>query len=459
MGIMQLFAIVWARRSIVLGCFVGTVALAVLVSLILPKSFEAEVVVLVDHDTKDVLTNEFANRTLLSDYMGKQVAIIKSNRAAYEVVEKLRLTENERFRREYLRQSKGKSSFVSFDEWVAQRLLKKLRVLPVERESSISIRYRSIDADTSATIANAFADAYMQTSVAIRAKNAQRTAVQLTEQAGTLRTELARAEKALRAFQQETGIVVADGELDGETKKLEALTKLQVQVNADTQSARAQLKAFKDAKEAGRSLDELDGIADNQLLRSLRQDIAKINGDLAQIRRRYSATHPDYTALVARKAALEREVTNEMTRLERSLESAVEAGTQKFQELNKSIAEQKERVVDLQQYWDQYVVLNNEVKTKRLQLDLTNQRAGEESIESQVSDVNALVLSAADPPTHPDFPNLFVNTALAIVFGLFFGLTMAVLVELLNRRIRSTEDLEQAAGAPVIVVLPKRASA
>ena len=456
MGIMQLLAIVWARRSVVIGCFAATVALAVLVSLILPKSYEAEVIVLVDHDTKDVLTNEFANRTMLSDYMGKQVAIIKSNRAAYAVVEKLRLTENERFRREFLRRSKGKTTI---EEWISERLLKKLRVTPLERESSISIGYRSVDADTSATIANEFANAYMQTSVAIRAKNAQRTAVQLTEQAGNLRQELARAEKAFRAFQQETGIVVAEGELDSETKKLEALTQLLVETNAQTQAARAQLKAFKDAKEEGRPLDELDGIADNRLLQELRQAIATINGDLAQIRRRYSATHPDYTATRARKSALEREVKNEMARLERSLESALRAGQQKAEELNKSISEQKGRVVDLQQHWDQYVVLLNEVKTKRLQLDLTNQRAGEESIESQVSDVSALVLSPADPPTSPDFPNIFLNTALAIGFGFFFGLAMAVLVELLSRRIRSADDLEQAAGAPVIVVLPKRASA
>jgi capsular polysaccharide biosynthesis protein len=51
-----------------------------------------------------------------------------------------------------------------------------------------------------------------------------------------------------------------------------------------------------------------------------------------------------------------------------------------------------------------------------------------------------------------------LNTALAIGFGLFFGLVMAVLVELFDRRIRSAEDFEDAAGAPVIVVVPKRAA-
>lgn len=71
--------------------------------------------------------------------------------------------------------------------------------------------------------------------------------------------------------------------------------------------------------------------------------------------------------------------------------------------------------------------------------------------------MSALVLSPANPPTKPDFPNLLLNTGLALGFGLIFGLSMAVLVELFDRRIRSAHDFEDAAGAPVIVVMPKRA--
>ena len=456
MGIMQLLAIIWARRGIVIGCFVATVVLAVGVSLILPKSYEAEVTVLIDNDTRSAYTNEFVNRTLMSDYLGKQVAIIKSHRAALEVVNKLRLTENERFRREFLRSTDGK---ITLEEWISQRLLKKLRVVPLERESSVVLLYRSTDADTSATIANAFADAYLETSVSIKAKNAQRTSAQLSEQAIALRKELALAEKQLRDFQQETGLVVAEDDLDSEMKQLEALTKLQITNKSETESASAQLEAFKEAKEAGRPIDELDVVADNQLLRSLRAEIAVMNGDIAQIRRRYSATHPDYNAAVARRSALQREVKAEVARLERSLEAAVQAGSRKATELESSIDKQKTKVIELQKFWDEYVDYLNNVKVKRAALDKTNQRAGEEAIESQVSEVNALVLSAADPPTDPDFPNLFMNTGLAIGFGLFFGLAMAVLVELLNRRIRSADDVEHAAGAPVIVVLPKRVHA
>jgi len=47
---------------------------------------------------------------------------------------------------------------------------------------------------------------------------------------------------------------------------------------------------------------------------------------------------------------------------------------------------------------------------------------------------------------------------MAAASGLALGILLALLVELLNRRVRSTDDLEVAAGAPVLAVvgIPRR---
>ena len=454
MGILQLLAILWARRMIVVGCFAATVALAVGVTLILPKSYRAKVSVLINHDARDPYTNDFQVRTGLGDFLGKQVAIIKSDRTAKEVIKELQLDKNPRFRRDFNRATGGKGQF---EDWLAAKLNRMLEIDPRPIESTIDLYYYSPAADTAATIANAYADAYIHTNEGIRVQSARDTSARLQEQARTLQTELTAAEKRLRDYQEKTGLVVEEGGLDSEMKRLDSLTNLQIQTSSATEAASAQLMAFRDAKAKGLPLDQMDGVADNQLLASLRSGIATLNGELAQVRSRYGTGHPDYTSGQARRRALEIEMSTEMKRIEGVLEAAVAGGKKKVSELENSIQAQKGRVVALQMHWDEYGTLFNEVKTKRAELARTVQRSGEESIQSRVSDMSALILSPANPPAKPDFPNLLLNTGLALGFGLIFGLSMAVLVELFDRRIRSAHDFEDAAGAPVIVVMPKRA--
>jgi uncharacterized protein involved in exopolysaccharide biosynthesis len=343
------------------------------------------------------------------------------------------------------------------EDWIAEQLINALGVGLIQGESSISITYRSPDADTAATVANAFADAYMRTDIDIKVDSAQQTAARLKDQARQLQKELGDAERNLHDYQQRTGLVVADGDLDSEMKKLDSLQALQTDNNTTTEGARAQLSAFRQAKASGLSLDQLEGVANNALITSLRGQIATLNADLAQIRNRYGAGYPDYTSGLAKKAALEKEIQNELERVEGGLEAAVSSGEQRSRDLQKAIDDQKTRVVGLQSHWDEYSVYYNQVKTKRAELDQAVTRSGAEAIESRVSGMSALILSPADPPPKPNFPNVPLNALLAVGCGGFFGLVMAVLVELFDRRIRSADDFEDAAGAPVIVVMPKRA--
>ena len=454
MGLLQLLAILWARRIVVLGCFLSTVILAVGITLILPKSYEARVTILTDNEARNAYTNDFESRNGMADFLGKQVAIVKSERTAHQVIKDLHLAENTRFRREYLRSHNRK---VTMDDWIAARLIKSLQVYPMITESSIQIAYRSPDADTAATVANAFADAYMRTDNEIKVGTAQQTATRLKDQSRQLQRELAEAEKNLREYMGRTGFVVAPGDLDSETKQLESLQQLLRDTTTATESAKAQLNAYRQAKAAGATTEDLEGVINNELINDLRGQIAQLNADLAQVRGRYGTGHPDYTSGMAKKAALQAEVNKELNRIESSLSAAIVAGQQKLADLDKAIADQKDRVVNLQSHWGEYSNLANEVKTKRAELEQALARSGQEMIESRVSTMTALILSPAAPPPNPNFPNLWLNAGLAVAFGGFFGLVMAVLVELFDRRIRSADDFEDAAGAPVIVVMPKRA--
>ena len=60
------------------------------------------------------------------------------------------------------------------------------------------------------------------------------------------------------------------------------------------------------------------------------------------------------------------------------------------------------------------------------------------------------LLSAAEAPTEAASPKLLLNLGLGLVIGGLLGVAVAIVRELLDRRIRGAGDLAEALGAPVL---------
>jgi capsular polysaccharide biosynthesis protein len=77
-------------------------------------------------------------------------------------------------------------------------------------------------------------------------------------------------------------------------------------------------------------------------------------------------------------------------------------------------------------------------------------------LESQVVQTNVSILAPAHAPTDPSFPNLLLNTVAAIFLGTFGALGAAFALELIDRRVRSPQDVAEMLQLPVFGVVPRR---
>jgi len=100
-------------------------------------------------------------------------------------------------------------------------------------------------------------------------------------------------------------------------------------------------------------------------------------------------------------------------------------------------------------------VLIKEVESAQRALDAANSRFTQENLQSRSSQANVMLLSAAVPPLGPRFPKLPLNVGIGILAGAFLGLNLALLLEMMDRRLRSARDLVQMMEAPVLVVLER----
>ena len=74
-------------------------------------------------------------------------------------------------------------------------------------------------------------------------------------------------------------------------------------------------------------------------------------------------------------------------------------------------------------------------------------------MESNSDATNVAVLKAAPEPTRHSKPKVLVNLILACFLGTLLGVGFALLLELQDRRIRSTADIEQLLQIPVLADL------
>ena len=102
---------------------------------------------------------------------------------------------------------------------------------------------------------------------------------------------------------------------------------------------------------------------------------------------------------------------------------------------------------------DELTVLKKDFENAQRAYELVNGRLSETSLESESQQTNVAILTPAVPPIRPSSPKLLLNTVLAIFLGGLIGVGTVLLLEMKNRRVRSTEDLYESLGVPVLAVV------
>ena len=156
----QFFRILMARKWLAVSLFLSIVCVAVLLGLLLPKSYTAETSIVVDLKP-DPITGMVQSATLQpSAHIATQVNMIRSDAVARRVVGMLKLGDNAEMRSKWIKETDQRGSF---EDWLGKTLLKGLSVSVVRESSIIRLQYESVSPQFAAVLANAFARAYTDT--------------------------------------------------------------------------------------------------------------------------------------------------------------------------------------------------------------------------------------------------------------------------------------------------------
>lgn len=129
------------------------------------------------------------------------------------------------------------------------------------------------------------------------------------------------------------------------------------------------------------------------------------------------------------------------------LTSEIEKYKQEAKKLSPLIAIYNELLREKREFDDKYNILRARLSSMQMTGNLS----------SSISNVRGL--DKAQLPTRPVSPNLRTNVSLAAIMALIAGIALIFLLVFLDRSIKSVSDATQAAGAPVLGVIPQVTSA
>jgi len=445
MNFSQLIAILRARWRAATAVFLFIVGGVVGVSLLLPKKYTATAAVLIDMKSSDPIAQLGSVNGMPMGYVATQADIIQSPRVALRVVRDLKLTDNPQLRSQWMQDTDGRGSF---EVWIADALETKLDVKPSRESSVISVSFTSPEPKFSAALANAFVQAYLDTTLDLRVDPAKQYSSFFDSRSKELREAVEKAQAKLSAYQKEHGITASDERYDVENARFAELSSQLVAVQAlSAESASRQ-------EQARKSGSQLSDVINNPLVSGLRADLSRQEAKLQEMSKRYGDAYPQVAELRANIDELRSRLDTESRRVSGSVTINNTINQSREADIRSALAAQRMRVMQIKQQRDEATVLQRDVEGAQRAYDAVSSRLTQSSLESQTKQTNTALLNAASEPTRHSSPNIALNSLLSVFVGAMFAVAFALLRELQDRRLRSVQDGVQVLGIPVIGHLP-----
>ncbi len=445
----QFLSILRARWWLALLVLLLTLASTLGASLLVARQYTATASVVVDFKPDPISAFAFGGGASPA-YMATQVDIIRSERVAQRVVRNLKLNENPQVRQQWQDETRGQGSI---EAWLGGVFARQMDVVPSRESSVISISYKAPDPRFAAGLANAFAQAYIDTSLDLRTDPAKLYSTFFETRSKEAREALEKAQSRVSAFQKDAGIIATDERLDVENARLNELSSQYTAVQAlSAESASRQTQA------QGAQADRLQEVLNNGIVGQLKADINRNEAQLQQLSTRLGDAHPQVQELKASLADQRTRLEAETRRVTGGVGVANTINRQREGEIRRALEEQRAKVLRMKAVRDEGLVLMRDVENAQRAYDALLQRFTQTSLESQSTQSNINLLTKASPPIEPSSPRVVLNVVLAFIVGSLLAVGLALLLELRDRRVRTVDDLVVALGLPVLGRMPKPGS-
>jgi len=430
------------------------VFLALLLVLILPPRYRAEMLIIVDPRKTHVTNIEDVISDLppTSDVIRSEMDIIQSRAVIDRVIAKLGLMEDLDYapRPSLVRSA---LAFIGLDSdvdesartveeklsEVAEAVKKRLSVDNDGRSVSIELKYRDGDPERAARIVNAIANEYLASQLDIKYNEAQRVNAWLEKRLEALRDEVRAREKAVEDF-KEANNLISSGDETVVQQQLTELNKKLSEARAERFQAEARLSSIQGLARA--ELETSAEVIASPLIQKLKEQEAEVRRKEAELENRYGNLHPTIKNVRNELAGIRGKINEEIKKIVDGVKNSFEVADRKVASLEKEIKELEGKTGEGNQAMVTLRQLSREAAASRSLYEGFLERSKQITEQMSMQKQDARIVAPAAVPLKPYFPNALLFLAAGAALGAVAGFIISMLLEYMDRGFRSVREIE-----------------
>jgi succinoglycan biosynthesis transport protein ExoP len=428
---------------------------------ITPKAYQATTIIQIERRNLTPLStsqNPWLENYWNMEFYPTQYELLQSRGLAERVVKSLDLMEDPAFNPGAAREGTNRANAEGDDAVLgslADGIRGGLAVEPVRNTQLVQLSFRAASPEFAARAANAFAEAYIDMGVEDRYATAGKASTFLSSQIEKLKLEVQAKEIQLQAFSRRSDIVSMDPATNVTLKRLEALNGQYIDAKKARIEREAQYHETLNGPKGSMSDSLTTGVVSDQ-----RSQLLKLERDYDTRLKTYK---PDFPDMVALKSEIEKarqhlnEVIGEQVdKAKNNALAAYETARRQEQELDQELTKLKGQAIDQNSAAVEFTNLKVEIQTRRDLLDELMRKQSETEVAVRLQDTrqsNIRIIDKALVPGGPFQPSLRKDVTYGMLLGILFGIGCAVLIEFLDRTVKSPEEIERKLGLPTLAVI------
>jgi capsular exopolysaccharide synthesis family protein len=471
----DLWLVIRKRRILLIAMTLGVAVLAVTWGLMRGKSYTATGEVQIQpgsaSELKQSLSADMGSGDgTLDTIIESDIRILQSEKLLTKVAQTLKLQDDLTF----LGGARTVSVRTSFFEhrtvplyhgdlnnpYVRNAIVRNLRghlgVNRVPRTQMMTISYTSSSPELAAEIVNALENEFIENNFTTHYNSTQQVSKWLTSQMDDLRTIVQSSQNQMVDLQRKLGVMALDPE---HNLMVQEISNLQKGVSDATEQkvlaeARYRILQSVPSDQIQDSATAVGGETPS-LLSSLRAQRAVVYADLARLQPVYGPNYPQVKQLKAQAAALTNEIGKQEARVLAEAKDAYNlaetAETQARGMMNDKIQELFGQRNDLVQY----MLLSQEYDSNRHMYESIVARLREAAVDAGLDAADISVVDLASLPVQPSSMSAKRLGIIGLLFGALGGLTLALLLEKMDTRLRDAHEIQEILGLPSLAMIPQ----
>jgi polysaccharide biosynthesis transport protein len=460
-GLGEYLRIVYRHRWLAVVTFLLVSVPVGLYGMLQPKAYEARVRLVLDPELSVPVPFKDSARAEGDSDGRTQQEIVRSREVVLRTILALRLWERPEFGGSGASRPPAPAPAAApskDDEARAEALLAtciaRIKVVAIPLSRLLDVVFEAPDSRLAAEIANELAHQFIQQDLNARAASSQQASTWLGERLAEQRKKVEDSEAALQRYKEQHDALSVEDRQNIVLQRLSDLNAAVTRAKTERLARETTYAQVQRAEADPAGLDGVPAISSNTTVRQLQTQLGELRRQQVELGQRFGARHPEMIKIAGAIDTTQQRLSTEIAKAAEVVKNEYLAAQSQEQSLQRALEEQKDEALRLNKQDLEYGRLQREADTNRQIYNALLQQSQQTGITGEYKQSPVRIIDRAQPPDSPVRPQRKKFALLAMAMGLFGALGIALARELLDRRLKTPQEIHDYLQLPFLGLIP-----